>query len=153
MSELLNKKFSDVLIRKYFEDRNFLSSDIDSFTRFIEEELQEIIEENKEIEPTIIPHNIDEYKIKFDKIIVTKPEITEADGSTRLLYPNEARLRKLSYSAPVFMEVSAHIDGIQRESHKIQIANIPIMLKSKFNGCFMFLYMRFKFNDEQGEEL
>ncbi|PLW80929.1 DNA-directed RNA polymerase subunit B'' [Candidatus Woesearchaeota archaeon] len=122
----------NIIIKKYFEENMLVHSDIESFNNFIENELQAIIEENGDIEPTIIPHNIDEYKIRFDKITVKKPEITEADGSTRVLYPNEARLRKISYSAPVFMEVSAHIDGIQRESHKIQIANMPIMLKSKF---------------------
>jgi len=39
------------------------------------------------IEPTIIPSNVEEFKIKFDKIWVTKPEITEADGSKRKVYP------------------------------------------------------------------
>lgn len=121
-----------ILIQKYFEENMLIHSDIESFNQFVEEELQNIIEENGDIEPTIIPHNIEEYKIRFDKITVQKPEITEADGSTRIIYPNEARLRKISYSAPVFMEVSAHIDGIQRESHSIQIANLPIMLKSKY---------------------
>ena len=78
------------LIQKYFEENMLIHSDIESFNHFIEFELQKIIEENGDVEPTIIPHNIDEYKIKFDKIIVRKPEITEADGSTRILYPNEA---------------------------------------------------------------
>ena len=63
---------------------------------------------------------------------VTKPEITEADGSKRSIYPVEARLRKLSYSAPMFLEVSAHINGVQRESFTTQVANIPVMLKSKY---------------------
>ncbi|OVE74537.1 hypothetical protein BVX95_02090 [archaeon D22] len=123
---------NNILIKKYFDENMLISSDIESFNNFIEHELQKIIEENGDIEPTIIPHNIDDYKIRFDKITVKKPEIIEADGSVRVLYPNEARLRKISYSAPVFMEVSAHIDGIQRESHTIQIANMPIMLKSKY---------------------
>ncbi|MBR9675499.1 DNA-directed RNA polymerase subunit B [Candidatus Woesearchaeota archaeon] len=122
---------NQIIIQKYFEENMLVESDIESFNYFIEEELQKIIEENQDIEPTIIPHNIEEYKIRFDKIIVKKPEITEADGSVRTLYPNEARIRKISYSAPVIMEVSAHVDGIQRESYKIQVASLPIMLKSK----------------------
>lgn len=121
-----------LLIQKYFEERSFVESDIESFNHFIEEELQHIIEENKEIEPTIIPPNVEEFKIRFDKISVTKPEITEADGSKRPIYPIEARLRKISYSAPVFIEVSAHINGVQRESFKTQIGTLPVMLKSRF---------------------
>ena len=121
-----------LLIKKYFEERSFVEADLDSFNNFIERELQEIIEENKEIEPTIIPPNVEEFKIRFDKISVQKPEITEADGSKRPIYPIEARLRKISYSAPVYIEVSAHINGVQRESFKTQIGTIPIMLKSKY---------------------
>lgn len=123
---------SKLLIKKYFEENSFVESDIGSFNRFIEKELQSIIEENKEIEPTIIPPNVEEFKIRFDKISVAKPELTEADGSKRPIYPVEARLRKISYAAPVFIEVSAHINGVQRESFKTQIGTIPIMLKSKF---------------------
>ncbi len=125
-------KASRVLLKKYFEEHNLVASDIESFNFFIDKELQNVIEENKVIEPTIIPHNIDEFKIRFDKIWVTKPEITEADGSKRPIYPIEARLRKISYAAPVFIEVSAHINGIQRESFTTQVGNLPIMLKSSY---------------------
>jgi DNA-directed RNA polymerase subunit B len=124
-------ELSETLIRTYFEEHGFVSSDIESFNAFIETELQKIIEENKDIEPTIIPSNVDEFTIRLDKIWVTKPEITEADGSRRAIYPFEARLRQISYAAPIFIEVSAHINGIQRESFKTQIGSLPIMIKSK----------------------
>jgi DNA-directed RNA polymerase beta subunit len=125
-------RYSELLIRKYFEEHSFVASDIASFNGFIDLGLQRIVDQNKTIEPTIIPHNIDDFKICFDKIWVTKPEITEADGSKRPIYPAEARLRKLSYSAPIFMEVSAHINGIQRESFITQVGSLPIMLRSKY---------------------
>ncbi len=121
-----------LILKKYFEKHSFVRSDIESFNNFIEKELQKIIEENKTVEPTIIPPNIDSYKIRLDKIWVTRPEITEADGSKRAIYPVEARLRKISYSAPIFMEISAHINDVQRESFVMQIGNLPIMLKSNF---------------------
>src|SRR4030043_565704 len=129
---MVGMKKSYVLLRKYFEENSLVKADIESFNDFIDKELQLIIEENREIEPTIIPPNVDEFKIRLDNVWVTKPEITEADGSKRSIYPMEARLRKLSYSAPMFLEVSAHINGVQRESFTTQIANIPIMLKSKY---------------------
>ena len=124
-------KYSKTLIKKYFEEQSFVDSNIASFNNFIDKELQSIVEENKEVVPTIIPHNVDNFKIRFDKIWVTKPEITEADGSKRKVYPVEARLRKITYSAPIFIEVSAHINDVQRESFTTQIGNLPIMLKSK----------------------
>jgi len=128
-------KYSKLLIQKYFEEQSFVNSDIGSFNNFADNELKKIIEENKEIIPTIIPHNIDDFRIKLDKIWLTKPEITEADGSKRAIYPVEARLRKITYSAPCFIEVSAHINGVQRETLTTQIGNIPIMLKS--NWCHL----------------
>ena len=121
-----------ILIKKYFEEQSIIKSDIESFNQFVEQELKRIIDENGIIEPTIIPPNVEEFKIKFDNIRVTKPEITEADGSKRKIFPAEARLRKITYSAPVYITVSAHINGVQRESFETQIANLPIMLKSKF---------------------
>jgi DNA-directed RNA polymerase beta subunit len=124
--------YSKLLIKKYFDDNSFIAADIKSYNNFVDVELQKIIEENKIIEPTIIPSNVEEYKIMLDKISITKPEITEADGSKRVIYPMEARLRKLSYSAPVFIEISSHINGAQRESFRTQIGSIPVMLKSKY---------------------
>ncbi len=124
-------KYSKTLIAKHFKDQSFVDSNIASFNDFVDRDLANIIGENKEVVPTILPHNIDDFKINLDKIWVTKPEITEADGSKRNIYPIEARLRKLTYSAPVFIEVSAHINGVQRESFTTQIGNLPIMLKSK----------------------
>lgn len=121
-----------LLLKRFFEEISPLSSNINSFNDFVDNELQKIIEENRYIEPTIIPQNIDDFKIRLDRIWIERPEITEADGSKRNLYPVEARLRGLSYAAPLFMEVSAHVNGIQRESFVTQIGNLPIMLKSKF---------------------
>jgi DNA-directed RNA polymerase subunit B len=124
--------YARLLLKKYFEENTFINPDIQSFNAFIDQELQKIIEENRVIEPTIIPSNVEEYKIILDKISITKPEITEADGSKRNIFPMEARLRKLSYSAPVFIEISSHINGVQRESFRTQIGSIPIMLQSKY---------------------
>jgi DNA-directed RNA polymerase subunit B len=120
-----------VLMDKFFEEQSFVKSDIESFNNFLEKELNAIIEENSEIIPTIIPPNVDEFKIKFDNVRITKPEVTEADGSVRKIFPTEARLRKLTYSAPLFITVSAHINGAQREAFETQIGSLPIMLKSK----------------------
>ena len=121
-----------ILIKKYFEEKKFVESNIQSFNNLIEKGLQEVIEENKEAEPTIIPHNIEKFKIRFGRITVGKPEITEADGSKRAIYPVEARLRKISYSAPIYLEISTYVNDIQRENFVAEIGKMPIMLRSKF---------------------
>jgi len=121
-----------ILIKKYFEEQKFVASNIQSFNSFLDNGLQEVIEENKEAEPTIIPHNIEKFKIRFGRITIGKPEITEADGSKRPIYPMEARLRKISYHAPIYLEVSTYINDVQRENFVAQVGKMPIMLKSKF---------------------
>jgi len=126
------ERYSKLLIQKYFEKQSFVDSNIDSFNHFVEHELQKIIDENKEIEPTIIPPNIESFKIRLDKIWIEKPSITEADGSKVPIYPIESRLRKITYAAPCFIEMSSHINGVQRENFVTQVGNIPIMLKSKY---------------------
>ena len=123
---------SKLLLKKYFEENSLIEADLSSFNKFVDKMLIEILEENKVIEPTIIPPNVDEYKIQLDNIWVGKPEITEADGSKRDIFPAEARLRKITYAAPIFLEVSAHVDGMQRESFKLQIGNLPVMVKSNY---------------------
>ncbi len=125
-------KNRSILIKKYFEEKNFVESNIQSFNRLLEKGLQEVIEENKEAEPTIIPHNIEKFKIRFGRITVGKPEITEADGSKRAVFPMETRLRKISYNAPIFLEVSTYINDVQRENFVAEVGKLPIMLKSKY---------------------
>jgi DNA-directed RNA polymerase beta subunit len=121
-----------ILVKKYYEEKKFVDSNILSFNNFIEKGLQEVVEENKEAEPAIIPHNIEKFKIRFGRITVGKPEITEADGSKRPIYPMEARLRKITYYAPVYLEVSTYINDVQRENFVADIGKMPVMLKSKF---------------------
>jgi len=128
-------KNSKLLIQKYFEKQSFVDSNIESFNNFIDYELQKIIDENKIIEPTITPPNVDSFKIRLDKIWIEKPSIIEADGSKLPLYPIEARLRKITYASPCFIEISSHINGVQRESFVTQVGSIPIMLKSKY--CYL----------------
>ncbi len=119
------------LIRKYFEENSFIEPIITSFNRFIDTEMQKIINDIGDITPTVLPPDIQEFKIKLGKIWIEKPQVIEADGSKRNIYPTEARIRKLTYAAPIFLEFSTFIDGVQRESFVTQIGKLPVMVKSK----------------------
>ena len=121
-----------ILIKKYFEEKKFVESNIQSFNAFLDSGLQLVVEENKEAEPAIIPHNIEKFKIRFGRITIGKPEITEADGSKRPVYPMEARLRKLTYNAPIYLEISSYVNDVQRENFISEIGKMPIMLRSKY---------------------
>ncbi len=119
------------IIARYFEDTSFVESNIRSFDNFISKGMQQIVNEIGDIVPTIIPQEMDDFRIKLGKIRIEKPKLIEADGSTRDFFPVEARLRILTYSAPLYLEVSSHVNGVQRESFEANIGRLPIMLRSK----------------------
>ena len=58
------------------------------------------------------------------------PVVKEADGAIENLYPNEARLRNLSYSAPLFLEMSVVQNGTEQEPREAKIGQLPVMIKS-----------------------
>ncbi|MBU2637427.1 MAG: DNA-directed RNA polymerase subunit B'' [Nanoarchaeota archaeon] len=122
----------NVLIKKYFEDHSLIEYNRISFNNFIEKEIPKIVKEVGDIVPTVIPPDVNDFRIRFDNIRIEKPKIVEADGSRKDIYPMEARLRQLTYSAPMFLDVTVHIDGVQRESFQTPIGKLPVMLKSKF---------------------
>lgn len=121
-----------LLIESYFDKHSFVESNIKSFDNFMSKGMQQIIDETNEIIPTIVPPGVKDFRIKLGKVEISKPQITEADGSKQDIFPVEARLRKLTYSAPIFLDVRAYVDGIERETFTTKIGKIPIMVKSKY---------------------
>jgi len=113
-----------LIIKKYLEDHSLLESNITSFNEFIEHRMQEIVDE---LGKTI---NNDEFEINLGKINVGKPVVIEADGSTSFINPAEARLRNLTYAAPITLEISVKKDD-QTDSQIVEIGKIPVMVKSK----------------------
>ena len=82
------------------------------------------------------------YKIQLGKVKLQQPRMMELDGSITHITPAEARLRNVSYSAPVMMEASVVEDGKILESRFVHIGDIPVMVKS--NACILhnFLYSK-----------
>ena len=99
---------------------------IDSFNKFIDYGLQKIIDEQR-----IIETDIEDTYLKLGKIRVEHPVVKEADGAIEKLYPNEGRLRNLSYSGPLYLEMSVVKDGIESEAMEAKIGQLPVMVKSK----------------------
>jgi DNA-directed RNA polymerase subunit B len=113
------------IIKKYLEDNSLVASNLTSFNNFIEKRMQEIV---NEISDSIV--NDEDLEIKLGKIRVGKPTVIESDGSMSELTPAEARLRNLTYSAPIFLEISTKQDG-PTENQEVEIGRIPILVRSK----------------------
>ncbi len=124
-----DKNEEHILIEKYLEDHNLVESNIRSFNNFINYRMQEIIEELNE---TIDSEDVE---IKLERIRVDKPQIFEADGSSHLITPAEARIRGLTYSAPVHVEITIKQMG-QIESHDVEIGKIPMIVKSELCNLY-----------------
>ena len=59
-------------------------------------------------------------QVKFGQIYLSKPTFIEADGETAVLFPKEARLRNLTYCAPLYVDIEKTVvttlpDGIREE--------------------------------------
>ncbi|XP_045792607.1 DNA-directed RNA polymerase II subunit RPB2-like [Trifolium pratense] len=138
------------VISSYFETNGLVRQQLDSFDEFIQNTMQEIVEESADIvvqpesqhNPT---HQSDFaemiFKIKFGQIYLSQPLMTESDGGTSLLFPKQARLRDLTYSAPLYVDISKSVfkkghDGEEitetRDFSKVFIGKVPIMLRSSY---------------------
>ena len=129
------KEYREIL-QAFFRENPFVESNIRSFNDFIEKQLQKLVDELGDVVPTIIPQEVESFVIKLKKIWIEKPSIIEADGSKRDIYPCEARLRSLTYSAPIYLEVSAYVDDVQKENFTAMIGKLPIMIRSKY--CHLY---------------
>ncbi len=119
-----------LLIKKYLEQHSLVESNITSFNNFVEKRMQEIVEEINESLPK--DEDID---IKLGKARIGKPLIHEADGAPNHVTPAEARLRNLTYSAPIHLEITIK-QGSQIESQEVEIGYIPVIVKSNIcNIC------------------
>ncbi|HWR26197.1 MAG TPA: DNA-directed RNA polymerase subunit B'' [Methanosarcina sp.] len=115
-----------MLSQAYFTRDKIVQHHIDSFNKFIDHGLQKIIDEQR-----IIETDIEDTYLKLGKIRVEHPVVKEADGAIEKLYPNEGRLRNLSYSGPLYLEMSVVKDGVESEAVEAKIGQLPVMVKSK----------------------
>lgn len=116
-------KDKHVLVKKYLEQHSLVESNIRSFNDFIENRMQQIVEEINE------GINKEDVEIKLGKIRIGTPNVVEADGSITRVTPTEARLRTITYSAPIFVELNVNY-GEQSDSAEVEIGRIPIIVRS-----------------------
>ncbi len=119
----MEKRKRNILVEKYLEQHSLVESNLLSFNDFLQNKMQQII---NEINETI---NNEEVEIKLGKVRIEKPNIIESDGSSSLVTPTVARLRNLTYSSPVYVELTINYAG-QTDSAEVEIGRIPVMVRS-----------------------
>jgi len=83
-----------------------------------------------------------EVVVKFENVHIRKPTIFENNGSITPMYPNDARLRNFTYSAPIYVDLDITTTMYDpatndrqikhRTLPKVMAGKIPVMVGSKF---------------------
>uniref|UniRef100_A0A8C2WSA1 DNA-directed RNA polymerase subunit beta n=2 Tax=Perciformes TaxID=8111 RepID=A0A8C2WSA1_CYCLU len=133
-----------IVISSYFDEKGLVRQQLDSFDEFIQMSVQRIVEDAPPIdlqaEAQHTSGEVEEpprYLLKFEQIYLSKPTHWERDGAPSPMMPNEARLRNLTYSAPLYVDITKTIikegeDQLQTQHQKTFIGKIPIMLRSTY---------------------
>ena len=128
---LLNDRDYWDLMRSFFQEEGLVKQHLDSYNDFSRNTLQQIIDEIGGIKIEVPNHT---YNIRFGAIEIGEPRVVEVDGTVREVYPREARIRNLTYKAPLYLEIELEDEG--RETYeRVNIGDLPIMVKS--NLCLL----------------
>ena len=148
---LCNEETPWTIIRSYFNNRyleRLVRHQIESYNYFINTQIAETIDM---FNPVVIRsehyYNKDvqkyslEINISFENFTILRPQIHENNGATKLMFPNESRLRNFTYSSTSLIDIKIKYivrygDNLEHEKYiynvipKIHIGKIPIMLQS-----------------------
>jgi DNA-directed RNA polymerase subunit B len=122
-----------VVMKSFFAAKGLVRQHLDSYNDFVERRVQQIVGDVGKIEP-----DIPNFYVRLGKVEIQDPSVREADGSVRNIAPAEARIRNLTYSAPVYLEMTpVYRDdktGMEydEETTSVYVGRLPIMLKSAF---------------------
>ncbi|VVB98579.1 DNA-directed RNA polymerase subunit B'' [uncultured archaeon] len=115
----------------YFRDNTLVKQQLDSYNKFLEIGLQEVVSRSPSIKT-----NVEGFELKLGKVRVEPPRFYEVKGGYRQILPSEARLRNLTYASPIFLEIVPIFNGVERPVYSdVFIGEIPIMVKSRL--CYL----------------
>ncbi|TCD66491.1 DNA-dependent RNA polymerase II [Steccherinum ochraceum] len=147
------------VITAFFTQKGLVRQQLDSFDEFVQNTMQELVDENAELildqADQHTGHEADvtrRYEIKFGQIYLSRPTVTEADGSVVPVFPQEARLRNLTYSSPLYIDMTKRVKigrenpdsatgemifdeepfDSAKDATKVWIGKVPIMLRSTY---------------------
>jgi DNA-directed RNA polymerase II subunit RPB2 len=168
-SPILDTEIPWILIEAYFKHKHLkqlVKHQLESYNYFVNNQIQQTIEM---FNPLIIASEHDyikelnlyrlEIEITFENFSIYRPQIYENNGSTKIMFPQEARLRNFSYSSAMTVDLNIkyiirngenykNILNYQKKIKNVHIGKLPIMLKSDL--CVLNQYKHLNHN-ETGE--
>ena len=141
MDGSFNKNDIWYLIKDYFNDsylHELVKHQIDSYNDFIEKQMFKTIDMFNPIHIKS-PHDyIPEFKkyrleieIMMENLCIYRPEIHENNGSTKLMFPSDARLRNFTYSSNITLDLK--IKYIIRSGKELENVNYKYINLSKIH--------------------
>jgi len=130
------------IIENNIKNKGLVSHQLDSFNHFLNFGIEQVIQAEADI--SITPKKGQKYTVSFGEVHIPFPKVMEEDRILRTLYPFDARLRDLTYSSPVCVDITETMteDGKQEKKknlaihRRVIIGYIPIMLGcNKCNLC------------------
>jgi DNA-directed RNA polymerase II subunit RPB2 len=106
------------VISAFFDDKGLVSQQLNSYDEFVSTTMQELVDENSQLTldqnnpPSIDDNNpiaLRRYEIKFKTVLISEPRMTEGDGTTQRMLPQEARLRNLTYSSALYIKMERKV--------------------------------------------
>ena len=135
------------IVNNYFDENSLVKHQIDSFNDFLLRKMEETIEgfNTIEVHNQFLPEH-DTFRmvlsISVKNPILSRPMIHEKDGSTKVMTPNDARLRNFTYAAPLTVDLDIEFRTFDEETQVfrseskkltgINLGKVPIMVKSKY---------------------
>jgi DNA-directed RNA polymerase II subunit RPB2 len=112
------------VISSFFETKGLVSQQTDSFDEFTQSTIQDLVSEYSKITldqpnpPSSAdrPITLRRYEIEFGSVMVSRPTISETDGTATSLLPYECRDRNLTYASPMYINISKTVSvAVDRE--------------------------------------
>ncbi|MFH0710965.1 MAG: DNA-directed RNA polymerase subunit B'' [Candidatus Aenigmatarchaeota archaeon] len=124
----MNENFL-TLLDTFTKEKGLVRFQIDSYNDFVSRRIPKVLSEIGTIKPEV--PELGEFKIKLGEFKIGEPQVKEADGSVRPILPLEARIRNLTYSAPMFIEMTPVLNNIESDTIVVNFGDLPVMVKSK----------------------
>ncbi len=128
MSKQVHKYDSWIILSDLLQREGVARQHLNSYNEFVLKGMQNIIDEIGEIEVETVSTP---YKVKLGKLTIGMPRVVEIDGSVSTILPMESRLRNLTYSSPILLEMTIEEEGLPRDTTRQHVGDLPVMVKSE----------------------
>ena len=119
------------ILKSYFQRNSVSKFQIDSYNYFIKKGIHEIFENEQDIEVCLSNTNkVTYYKLSFKDVYIDKPVYINKQQKETLMFPNEARMRNMTYESPILVTVEETINDKIRYHNRFHLTNIPVMVGS-----------------------